>query len=275
LNGAIIPEEEAKISVFDIGLVRGYGIYEALQTHDNKPLFLEDHLKRFRDSTSGMHLKIPVSDQQIMAIISELIKKNSFKETNIKMLLTGGPVDESGIFYNPDTPTFAVFAQENKPLPQNYYDQGCAVITFEHQRLYPEFKTTNYITAVNLQTQKREKGALEILYTHDGKILEASTSNFFLVEGDKIVTAKNGVLPGITKLAVLDAIRDKIKVEERDVLVQEFADASEAFITASYKDVVPVVQIDDKKVGDGRPGPVTQEVMRLFKDYVQRYMAGR
>ncbi len=270
LNGSIIPVTEAKVSVYDIGLTRGYGIYEALQTHNNKLLFAKAHLERFRNSTKGMKLKIPISDEEIEKIMYELIQKNGYKETNIRMLLTGGIADSTSIYYNDTTPTFVIYAEENRPLDAKYYSEGCKVITFDHQRLYPEFKTTTYITAVNLQPLKREKNALEILYVNNGKILECATSNFFLVQGDKIVTAQKNVLPGITKIAVIDAIKGTIEVEERDVLVQEFDDATEAFITASYKDVVPVTQINDKRVGNGKVGEITKKVMALFKEYRDR-----
>jgi branched-chain amino acid aminotransferase len=271
LNGEILPVEDAKVSIYDIGILRGYGIYEALQTINNKPLFLEEHLERFRNSTAGMKLKIPISDKEITDVIFTLIEKNGYRETNIRMILTGGQTINA-ISYDYNKPTFFILAEENIPLDPTYYEHGAKVITFEHQRLYPEFKTTNYITAVNLQPLKQEKGALEILYTHNGKILEASTSNFFLVQGDVIVTAKVGVLPGITKLAVLKAIGNKFEVQERDVLVQEFGDATEAFLTASYKDVVPVVTINDKTVGRGVVGEITKEVMRLFRHSTLEYM---
>lgn len=268
-NGTIMPVEDAHVSVYDIGIIRGYGIYEALQTYHKKPLFLKEHLDRLRASSKALHIEIPYSDAELESAILQLVERNGHAETNIRILLTGGRAIHS-IDFDPKAPTFYILADRHEPIDSALYEQGCKVITFEHQRLYPQFKTTNYMTAVNLQKEKKEKGALEIIYHHDGKVLEAATSNFFMVEGDTIVTAKRDVLPGITRMKVLDAISGKFKVDVRDVLIQEFNDATEAFLTGSYKDVLPVVQIDDKQVGDGKVGKYTKEIMALFKDYMDR-----
>src|SRR3989344_396068 len=270
LNGEILPLNDAKINVDDIGIMRSYGINEALQTYKNKPLFVKDHLKRFRNSADALRLKIPISDDEIEKVIMELISKSNFNETNIRMVLTGGRT-VNGIDFDHEKPTFFMITEEHKHIFEEIYEKGCKVITFEYQRPFPELKTTNYLVGVHLQKNKKEAGAMEILYTSGGKILEAATSNFFLVQGNTLVTPKKNVLPGITKFRVIEAVRGVFTVEERDMLVQEFDDATEAFLTASYKDVLPVVQIDDKKVGKGTVGENTKKVMELFKKYVENY----
>ncbi|MBX4210543.1 aminotransferase class IV [Candidatus Parcubacteria bacterium] len=178
LNGEILPVSEATVNVYDIGILRGYGIYEGIKTYNNKPFFLKEHLDRFRSSAKAIHLKIPISDAEIAKAIDDLVVKNGFKETNIRMILTGGNT-LNGIEYDYDKPTFYMLAEESTDVPDHFYTDGCKLITFDHQRQYPEYKTTNYITGVNLQNLRKEKGALEILFVHDGKILECATSNFF------------------------------------------------------------------------------------------------
>jgi len=264
-----VPVHEAKISVYDIGITRGYGIYESIKTYRRKPFFLRQHLDRFRSSVKATNLKIPVSDTEIAKIIDELVEKNGYPETNIRMILTGGQTLH-GIEYDFDHPTFFILAEPNSQIDKKFYEEGCTLMTFEHQRLYPAFKTTNYITAVNLQPLRKEKGALEILYTWQGKILECATSNFFLFQGDTLVTPKNNVLLGITRMAVIASVASEFKVEERDVLIQEFDDASEAFLTATYKEVVPVVRVDDKKIGNGTVGNRTKKVMELFRECTEQ-----
>jgi D-alanine transaminase/branched-chain amino acid aminotransferase len=126
-------------------------------------------------------ITVPASDEEIAEVIQTLIEKNGFTETNIKFILTGGSA-QGGIEYNSLTPTFYILAEEFSAVSEKLLTEGAHVITYDHARQYPEYKTTNYITAVRLQKQRKEAGAIEVLYTHDGKILECATSNFFIVK---------------------------------------------------------------------------------------------
>lgn len=271
-NGKMMSVNQAMVSVYDIGLVRGYGIYEAFTTHNKKPFRLEDHIDRFRKSALAFNLKVNQTDEELESVILELIELNKFKETNIKIILTGGKM-VGGIDYDFDFPNFYILAEEFVPLATNYIKNGASLITHEHERQYPQFKTTNYITGVLMQGERKAKGALEILYiSKNGYVLEASTSNFFLVKGDTIVTPKDGILLGITRKVVIELANGAgIKIEERDVRKEELREASEAFITASFKEVVPVVLVDDNKVGTGEVGDITKKVIKLFGEYTEKY----
>src|SRR3989344_3565158 len=187
LNGKILPVLEAMVGVYDIGLLRGYGIYEAFITYNKKPFRLSDHLERFRRSAAFMSIEIPATDAEITAALMELIERNGHKESLFRMLLTGGPAF-AGIEYAPKTPTFYILIEEFQPLSQEVYRNGCSVTVYEHLRQFPEYKTTNYIQAVLLQKERKEKGALEILYTWDGNALEFATSNLFIVKNGTIIT---------------------------------------------------------------------------------------
>src|SRR3989344_4304677 len=272
LNGTILPVSEAKVGVYDIGLLRGFGVYEALRTINGVPFMLADHMGRFPRSTKALKLHIPESDEKIRTIIESLIKRNipPGKDAIIRFILTGGQAI-GGIEYNPTTPTFYILAEELVPLSDEVFKNGCKLIVHEHQRLFPEFKTTNYVTAVLLQEERKRAGALEILYTYQGKVLEPATSNLFIVKHGAIITAIDDVLAGITRKVTIDLAKKEFAVEEREVTVDEMYAADEAFLTSSFKDIVPVVEVGGKKIGAGVPSPVTKRIMQLFHECTVNY----
>lgn len=268
-GGKIIPTEEVKVSAYDIGLLRGYAIYEGITAFGSEPFYLKEHLDRFERSAKILNLNIPLERSEIENIMRDIIAKNGFPRTNFRMILTGGTALD-GIGYNSDTPAFFILSEPHKPLPQELYENGGSLFTHEHLRFLPECKTTNYITAVSLQKKKKEEGAVEILYTWHGKVLEASTSNFFIVQGNTLVTPKDDILYGITRNIVLMLGKGQFDLEERDITLDELFGADEAFITSSYKDIVPIVSVDGKKIGNGRVGEGTRKIMALFKDLAQQ-----
>ena len=277
LNGKILPVSEAKVGVYDIGLLRGFGIYEAMRTFNRVPFMWNDHMARFHRSTEALKLTIPASDEETHKIIADLIDRNipQGKEAVVRFILTGGEAI-GGIEFNPTTPTFYILVEELQPLASEVFKKGCKLIVHEHQRVFPEFKTTNYVTAVLLQEERKRAGALEILYTYQGKVLEPATSNLFIVSASggkniKIITAKNDVLAGITRKVTIDLAKKEFAVEEREVTVDEMYAADEAFLTSSFKDIVPVVEVGGKKIGAGVPSPVTKRIMQLFHECTVNY----
>ncbi|HWP61115.1 MAG TPA: aminotransferase class IV [Candidatus Paceibacterota bacterium] len=265
-NGTIMPVADAKVGIYDIGLLRGFGIYEALRTFGRKPFHLADHLKRFHVSAEGLGLHIPASDEEIAHTIDELIAKNipEGREALARFILTGGPA-RAGIEHDQNVQqTFYILVEPLDPIPADVLTRGCSLIVFEHQRPFPATKTTNYIQAVLLQDERKGAGALEILYTSQGKVLECATSNFFIIKNGTIVTAKKNILEGITRNVTIDVAKKEFPVEERDISVDELYEADEAFLTSSFKDVVPVVDVGGKKIGEGVPGTITRRVMALF-----------
>ena len=277
-GGTILPVAEARVSVYDIGLLRGFGVYEALRTFNRVPFMWAEHLARFHRSVDALKLTIPARDEEMHQIIAELIDRNvpEGKDAIVRFILTGGEAI-GGIEFNPATPTFYILVETLEPLSEEIFQNGCKLIVHEHQRVFPEFKTTNYVTAVLLQEERKKAGALEILYTYKGKVLEPATSNFFIVKNNVIVTAKADVLPGITRKVAMDLAQKEFKLEERDVSVDEMYAADEAFLTSSFKDIVPVVEVGGltaqagKKIGEGVPGPVTRRVMQLFHEFTLNY----
>ena len=269
LNGEIKPLVEAKVSINDIGLLRGYGIYDGLATFNGKPFRFADHFKRFLDGAHALNLNIPITEEKAEKVIMEIVEKSGFKDrANIRMILTGGETI-AGIEYDFDKPTFYIIADKFEPLPKENYEKGAKLITYRYKREMPEHKTINYITAVNLQNHKKEEGAIEILFVYDGEVLECSTSNIFLVKDKKLITPVEGVLEGITKKVMVEiADRAGLEVEERIVYEEELKTADEIFITSSFKDVVPVVKIDDFVVKNGEVGEVTKDLIEKFAKVV-------
>src|SRR3989344_1939011 len=229
-------------------------------------------MARFHASTAALKLTIPISDEEIHKIIAELIGKNipEDKDAVIRFILTGGEAI-GGIEFNPKTPTFYILVEPLESLPEDVFKNGCTLIVHEHLRIFPGYKTTNYVTAVLLQEERKRAGALEILYTYQGKVLEPATSNLFIVKHGAIITAIDDVLAGITRKVTIDLAKKEFAVEEREVTVDEMYVADEALLTSSFKDIVPVVEIGDKIIGAGVPGPVTKRMMELFHECTVNY----
>lgn len=272
LNGKIVPLSEGKVSVYDVGLLRGFGIYEGLVSHNRKPFMFADHMERFRRSAKRMELEIPYGDADIERAILELLEKNipQGKEGLIRIIETGGQAID-GIAYDPKTPTFYILCEEFVPIEEAYVQEGAPIATFEHLRQFPELKSTNYIQAVLLQRPKRERGLVEFLYVSEGRVLECTGSNVFIVKDGKVITPGRDIIFGITRKVAIDLAKKEFPIEERDISVDELSAADEVFITGSFKEIVPVVSIDGRPVAGGKPGPVSGRIVRLFREFTAKY----
>ena len=174
--------------------------------------------------------------------------------------------------FDSNTPTFYILVSEFKPLADDLLKNGIKLAIVNHSRDAAEIKTTNYVEAVkNINERQKKRKVFEILYVSSGVVLEAATSNFFVFIGDKLIAPKDNILKGITRNLVIKLAQKEFEAEERPLKTEELALASEAFITATNKDVVPVVQIDGQKINDGKPGKNTKRVMELFAEFVRNY----
>lgn len=267
LNGKYLPISQAKISITDVAVLRGYAIFDSLAAVNSRVVDVDQHLKRFRNSAKLLGLRCPYTNAEIKKILVKLLNKNKFKKSRVKIVLSGGQV-VNNIEFNPAKPTFFI---TNEPAPEvspTIFTKGVSLVSLEHQRELAEAKTINYITAVQHQIWRKQKRAFEILYKYNSKALECTTSNFFIIKGKKVITPKKNVLAGITRAHTIRVAKKFYKVEEREVPWTEVKKADEAFITATYKDVIPVVKIDNFKIGSGQVGPVTKHLMSLYpKNY--------
>jgi branched-chain amino acid aminotransferase len=268
LNGSIILQSEATVSIFDIGMLRGYGVYEAMTYIHGNLFMFQDHMARFRISARFLKIHISYTDAEIEKIIMSLVEKNGYTYSdrlNIKFILTGGQA-VGGIDFDRSKSSFYIFMEKWKSLPQSLYTDGASVLLHEHLRDYPQYKTTNYITAVSLQQKMKLAGALEALYTYKGNVLECATSNFFVVSAGNLLTPRENVLHGITRNVTVDlAQKQGIEVLERDITLEEVLNADECFLTSSFKDIVPVVSVGGKSISSGKVGEITRKMMTIFE----------
>jgi len=270
LNGKIISENEAKISLKDIAILRGYGVFEFLRTYNSKPFLLKEHFTRLRKSAKNLNLQLPISQKELFKQIKKLLLKNKFKESAIKLVLTGGQIiDSGGMEYDKNSPTFFILVDKLQELPKSFYQKGVKLITYEHLREIPGAKTINYITVIKLQNLCKRKKAFDILYTQNGFLLETTTSNFFIFKKDKLLTPKKNILIGLTRNFVIKLAEDKFEVEEKDIALKELEKAEEAFLTSTTKEILPVVKIGNKIVGNGRVGKKTRYLMDLFQRHTK------
>lgn len=270
LNGQFLPEDKAKISVTDLGLVRGYAVFDFLRTYNGRPFKLSEHLQRLKKSAEIIQLSLPWTIEELRKLVIATFQKNSLKDACIKIIITGG-VSPNQIL-PVGQPTLAILVYPIVVYPKSFYRNGIKVITVAHHRVVPMAKTTDYADAVASLIKARKQQAIEALYTNEKKqILEATTSNFFAFKDNFLITPKDDILLGITRQLVIELAAKEFKVKLRPIKYSEVKDIDEAFITATNKEVMPVVQINNQKVGNGKVGEKTKKVMRLFKEYTLKY----
>lgn len=268
VNGEIKPANEGGIGITDLALQRGYGVFDYGRTYNDKLFHFDDNLERLRRSASALHLKLPLSDQEIREIAVKLIKESDLQTPAIRLILTGGYSDSSPLLEHPN---FIIIAEELPTYPPDVYSYGAKVITVEYQREIPHVKSINYLNAIRLEPLKREKKAFDILYHSKNGITECPRNNFFAFFGDTLVTPSDHILHGITRKLVLQLAGNHFWVEERTLGLNELDGADEAFITSTSKRVLPITRIDDKEVGDGVVGERTKKIMQLFDAYTAGY----
>lgn len=254
-NDAFLPLEQARLHVSDLAVQRGYGIFDFFRVKEGVPLYLEDYLDRFYRSAAMMGLSGMPGRDALRSIIIELIRRNGRDSAGMKMILTGGYSPDA---YHPVTGNFLLSQHElTLPTPEQV-QEGISIITHGYRRELAEVKTINYIMGVWLQRKVKEAGAADVLYHRDDLVSEFPRCNFFLVTRDGVlVTPENHILHGITRMRVLEVAAAVARVEVRDVKLAEVRDAAEAFLTSTTKSILPIVKIDGRAVGSGKPGPVT------------------
>lgn len=266
VDGRYVEQGQATLPVTDLAVVRGYGVFDFMRTYGGKPFMAAAHIARLRRSASLIDLPVPWTDEEIMAIVSETLARNPHPEANVRIIVTGG--DSPNFLLPDDAPRLLVMVTPVLPIPQAYYDHGVKVITERTQRYQPDAKTINYIAAIRAMKRAKAADAAEAIYlSADGLALEGTTTNLFAFYGDTLVTPYHGILRGITRGVVLEMARPHFAIEERDLPLSELLTADEVFITASNKQVMPVVQVDDHRIAGGQVGERTRRIMSLYKDY--------
>lgn len=267
-NGQWVHPQEASLSVNDIAVLRGYSVFESLRTYDRRPFHLDEHLTRLFHSAEIIELKIPWPRDYIKEVVDEIIARNAYRHAALRLLVTGGESEDGILPSGP--PKLIVMITPLGERDMERFARGYKLITSSLQRVSPEAKTTNYIAAVRALKEAELRGANDALFVNElGHVLESTRSNFFIFLGDTLVTPREGVLIGITRNVVLELARRRFAIQERPILVTELLAADEAFVTSSSREITPVVQVDERVIADGKPGPRTYELERRFIEMIE------
>ncbi|MDH4330350.1 MAG: aminotransferase class IV [Candidatus Moranbacteria bacterium] len=270
-NGKFVDFDEVKISPYDLGFLRGYGVFDAMKTVNEKWFLFDEHWNKFVSSAQELNLNIPVSKEEFRDILEKLKEAMNCENCAARTILTGGVSEDT--FNVGENPTFLILLKDlEKMSPPKEIYEGVKVVTIEHKRSVFRAKNSNYISAIQNQTKKREAGAIEIVYVYNNKALEASTSNFFIIQKGKLITPLEDVFWGTTRNLVIElAEKNGIEVEEREVSVDEMFNADEMFLTATYKNIIPVIKVNDREIGNGKIGEVTKKLMGILEDFMKNY----
>ncbi|ARS35479.1 aminotransferase class IV [Pontibacter actiniarum] len=272
VRGEILPLDNAFLHVSDLAIQRGYGVFDYVKVSQGHPLFLEDYLERFHASARMLHMAVPLSDKALRDVVYELIERNDMGVSGVKMILTGG---YSGNGYDPAEPSLVMLQQPLSLPGQEMLARGIKIITHAYVREIPQAKTINYTMGIRLIEEIRSKGASDVLYQQNGVVTEFPRCNFFIVAQDgTVVTPDSNVLLGVTRKNVLALAAKKYKVVERAVTLEDVYQAKEAFLTSTTKRILPVVQVDEKTIADGKPGPVAHallaDLIQLEEEYCRQ-----
>ncbi|MCX7600831.1 MAG: aminotransferase class IV [Meiothermus sp.] len=269
INGTILEHDHASLHISDLGLRRGYGVFEFFRILRGIPVFLEDHLERFERSARLLELEVPYGRKALVEFIHELIWVNDLEQGGIQMLLTGGYSEDA---FTPGKPNLVITPIAVTPPPAHLYERGGKVILHQNQRELPEAKTTDYLVAVRLARRMRAEGATEVVY-HDGQqVSEGGRSSLCIIKNGVLLTAREGVLPGITRKHLLQVARPLLPIEERNLSLEELFSADEVLLTGATRQVMPITQIEDRPVGSGRVGPYAKALMEAFQKHLDAYL---
>ena len=268
VNGEFLPAGAAGLALADLGVVRGYGVFDVLRTYGAAPFGLRQHLERLEQSAARIELALPWSLAQLEEIVHATLARNDHPhDVTVRLIVTGGV--SSNFLMPEDNPSLAVILAPVRPYPPELYGAGGRLITVDFARFMPDVKSINYITGVLGQKRARAAGAVEALYrTPAGMVTECTTSNFFVLRGDQLITPEAEVLQGVTRNIVLDIASDLFEVVMTPIRYDELGGCDEAFITSTTKEIMPIVQVDDIQIGNGRPGLRTQRLHAAFRHYV-------
>jgi len=269
-GGRYVSADEARVSVHDLGLARGFGLFESLRTYGGKPFLLREHLNRFFVAVKQVGLRSPLGKTGIVDVIRRLLRKNDFDESLVRIILTGGI--SSGLLPK-DHPTLIILVDPFHPFPEWQYEKGVKLMSSPSARIHPEIKSTVYFSAVVATMRAARHGFHEVVYVDEkNAILEGTTFSVFAVlTGPRLVTPRDGVLPGITADYVINLAKKLgIAVERRPISRRMLRQARELFITSSNRELIPAARVDRLRIGNGRPGPVTRQLHQAYRRHATR-----
>ncbi|MFO0818667.1 MAG: branched-chain-amino-acid transaminase [Pirellulales bacterium] len=279
IAGKLYDKEDAKISVYDHGLLYGDGVFEGMRSYSGKVFRLAEHLDRLWDSAKAILLEIPMTKEQMAQAVYDTLRANQIEDGYIRLVVTRG-AGSLGLDPNrTSNPQVIIITDFIALYPREYYEKGLELVTASTIRnhpaaLSPRIKSLNYLNNIMAKIEGLKAGCVEaMMLNHKGEVAECTGDNIFIITRGELLTPPidAGILEGITRNAVLEIARDcgittrEIPITRHDVYV-----ADECFLTGSAAEVIPVVKVDNRVIGNGQPGPITQDLIRRFHEMTRK-----
>lgn len=276
MNGEMVPEEEAKVSVFDHGLLYGDGVFEGIRTYSGRVFALEAHINRLYDSAKAIALEIPMTRQAMMEAVALSCRVNGTTDGYIRLVVTRG-VGTLGL--NPylcKTPQVIIICADIQLYPKELYRDGLSIVTVGTIRnlaeaVNPRIKSLNYLNNILAKIEAINDGCMEaIMLNAQGAVAEATGDNIFAIRGNTLRTppVNEGILEGVTRDVVMMLAREEgMEVREDRMSRYDLYTADEVFLTGTAAEVIGVVMIDRRKIGEGVPGPITCRLVEKYRQY--------
>jgi len=273
INGTFFDKEDARISVFDHGLLYGDGVFEGLRSYAGKVFRLQEHLERLFESARAIHLQIPMTIDSLADAVKEALKVNGIDDGYVRLVVTRG-VGTLGLDpAQTSDPQVIIIADRITLYPEEFYTNGLKIVTVSTVRnhpaaLSPRIKSLNYLNNILAKIEGKQAGCIEaLMLNHKGEVAECTGDNIFLVRRGILLTPPReaGILDGITRQAVCElAVESGLEVQEIPLTRHDVFIANECFLTGTAAEVIPVIEVDSRMIGDGRPGPITQDLIKQF-----------
>ncbi len=277
LDGKFVDEADAKVSVFDHGLLYGDGCFEGIRLYGGNVFRLEEHLERLEYSGKALLLALPLSRKELSWVVCETCRQNNLTDAYIRLVVTRGVGDLGLAPWLCPKPTVFCIASKISLYPKEHYDNGLAIVTVPTRRinpaaLPPTIKSLNYVNNILGKIEAKQFGALEAIMLNDqGYVAECTADNVFIVHKGEIITpgASQGALKGITRGAMFDLAKQiGVPIRESNMTRYDVWCADECFLTGTGAEVIPVVKLDGREIGTGKPGPITQRILAAFRQLV-------
>lgn len=279
LDGSFVTKDEAKVSVYDHGFLYGDGIFEGIRAYSGNVFKLKEHLDRLYKSAKAILLEIPYTMEEMEEIVCETLRKNQLEDAYIRIVVSRG---KGNLGLDPFTcvnPQVIVITEALALYPKEFYEKGMEIVTVATRRnrpdvLSPKIKSLNYLNNILAKIQAYQAGVKEALMLNsEGYVTECTGDNIFIIKNGVLYTPPTylGALEGITRNAIIDLARDLgYEVKEEPFTTYDVYTADEVFLTGTAAEVIAVVKVDDRVIGDGRPGPHTQKLLEAFRELVVR-----
>ncbi len=279
LDGEFVEKDDAKVSIFDHGLLYGDGIFEGIRAYNGKVFKLKNHIDRLFESAQTIMLKIPMTKQEVISKVEETVKINNLKDAYIRLVVTRGKGDLGLDPAKCPKATIFIIADKISLFPDELYEKGMKVITVPTRRnfseaLNPRIKSLNYLNNIMAKIEAKNSGVIEaVMLNHEGYVAEGTGENIFIVKDQVLIAPPNyvGALSGITRQVVIE-IAQKKGIVFKEILFcrHELFNADECFFTGTAAKIVPVVNVDGRIIGSGAPGELTKKFMAAFRDLVSQ-----